>query len=76
MLAPRLYPELGLAPSFAAWVPAQPGSLSSRGQQTARPRALHPETSRGQRRASGFSWLFPVPLPKGPGDPELRRILE
>ena len=75
-LAPRLYRELGLAPSFAAWVPAQPVFLSSRGQQTAGPRALHPKTSRGQRRASGLSWLFPVLLPKGPGDPELRRILE
>ena len=75
-LAPRLYQELGLAPSFAAWVPAQPVFLSTRGQQTAGPRALHPETSRGQRRASGLSWLFPVLLPKGPGDPELRRILE
>ena len=75
-LDPRFYPELGLEPSFAAWVPAQPGFLSSRGQQTAGPRALRPETSRGQRRASGWSWLSPIPFPKGPGDPELRRILE
>lgn len=33
--APRLYPKRGLAPPFAARVPAQPGFPSSRGQQAA-----------------------------------------
>lgn len=74
--ARRLYPNPVLQRARVAGVHSQPGFLSSRGQQAARP----PLASRGQQRTSVWAWLSLTLLPNGPGGlglgPQTRMRLE